>query len=81
MHESGLIENLFEAVEEKIAGNPIEQVAKIVVQVSLWGGIKAEHLRHHFDCCVQGTPWQNVVLEIIEVPSGPPLALSSIELV
>ncbi|MFH1258301.1 MAG: hydrogenase/urease maturation nickel metallochaperone HypA [Elusimicrobiota bacterium] len=80
MHEAGLIEDLFKVVEEKIAGNPIEQVSKIFVQVSVWGDIKADHLRHHFDCFVQCTPWQNVVLEIIEVPSGPPLALSSIEL-
>lgn len=80
MHETGLIKNLLAMAEKEIEYDSIAQVAKIIVQLSYWGNIKEAHLRQHFDCFVKNTPWKDVVLEVKEVPCGPPLTLVGVEL-
>ncbi|PIQ89172.1 MAG: hypothetical protein COV72_04460 [Candidatus Omnitrophica bacterium CG11_big_fil_rev_8_21_14_0_20_42_13] len=75
MHELGLIKDLLSAVEKRTGPGKLKNVSRIIIEISLFGGIKKEHFIDEFNLATKGMFLYNDVLEIKEVPFGAPLTL------
>ncbi|HDZ76739.1 MAG TPA: hypothetical protein ENH41_01480 [Candidatus Omnitrophica bacterium] len=80
MHESNLIKDLLNKVAKQLALDDVSRVSKIVVALSLFGGIKRDRFKEHFYQFIKNTPWKDVKLEIKETEIGAPLSFDSYEL-
>ncbi len=80
MHEGNLIKDLLNEVEKQLSIDDISRVSKIVVAISLFGGIKKDHFKEHFYQFIKDTPWKDVSLEIKETEIGAPLSFDGCEL-
>lgn len=67
MHELALMQDMVEAVEEKMRGRP-EKVKRVVLDVGKVAGVMPEALRFCFEACAKGSVAEDALLEIREKP-------------
>ncbi len=75
MHESGLIADLLEKIQELAAENSAVKVIAVEVSIGAMAGIGTEHFRQHFVIETQGTLAEGADLRI--KTSDDPLAPDS----
>jgi Zn finger protein HypA/HybF involved in hydrogenase expression len=78
MHQSGLIKNIFQYLEEeeKLSSRNIK---KIYISLSEFGGINEEHFKEEYKKESQGKKWESVDLEIRRIPFGPELEITQLD--
>jgi Zn finger protein HypA/HybF involved in hydrogenase expression len=75
MHETGAIQAMIEVLRQVQAEQSGRSLARIVVELSAFGGWDETHFREHFCEGVRGTSFENAVLEIEHVKTGPEIRL------
>jgi hydrogenase nickel incorporation protein HypA/HybF len=65
MHELGITENIIEIVLDYAQGQKISRITLAIGQLS---AILPDSIQFCFDACRLGTPLENTLLEIIEIP-------------
>jgi hydrogenase nickel incorporation protein HypA/HybF len=65
MHELGITENIIEIALKHAQGKKINRITLEIGQLS---AILPDSIEFCFDACRLGTPLENTVLEIIEIP-------------
>jgi hydrogenase nickel incorporation protein HypA/HybF len=66
MHELSLMENMVEAVEQRIFG---QRVALVRLEIGTLAGVATDALRFAFEVCTQKTVLEGATLEIVEIPA------------
>jgi Zn finger protein HypA/HybF involved in hydrogenase expression len=78
MHETGVIDRMFQVaaqVQSEHGGRPI---AKFTVELSDFGGWDEEHFRQHFQEALRGSAWAGACLEVRRVKTGPEARLAGV---
>ncbi len=78
MHELSLIKNMLQIVDDVARDNGSKPVEQITVELSEFGSMDEGHFRFHFEEATKGTVWQNVKLDIKNVPFGEEAKLVSV---
>ncbi|MFM7574075.1 MAG: hydrogenase maturation nickel metallochaperone HypA [Snowella sp.] len=65
MHELGITENIIEIALDYAQGQKISRITLAIGQLS---AILPDSIQFCFDACRLGTPLENTLLEIIEIP-------------
>lgn len=66
MHELALMENMVEAVEQRIFD---QRVALVRLEIGTLAGVTTDALRFAFEVCTQKTVLEGATLDIVEVPA------------
>jgi hydrogenase nickel incorporation protein HypA/HybF len=64
MHESSLIPDLMEKINQVARDNGAQKVVAVELEVGAMAGISPDHLREHFDEAAVGTPAEGAELRI-----------------
>jgi hydrogenase nickel incorporation protein HypA/HybF len=64
MHESSLIPDLMEKINQVARDNGAKKVVAVELEVGAMAGISPDHLREHFDEAAVGTPAEGAELRI-----------------
>jgi hydrogenase nickel incorporation protein HypA/HybF len=64
MHESSLIPDLMEKINQVARDNGARKVVAVELSIGAMAGISPDHLREHFDEAAAGTPAEGAQLRI-----------------
>ena len=68
MHELGIANSVFEAVNQEMRRHAGARPCKVGLRVGEWAGVDPEALRFCFESIVKDTPFEPLVLEIETCP-------------
>jgi hydrogenase nickel incorporation protein HypA/HybF len=81
MHELGITQEIVETVSQKVTElNSQARVIRIVLEIVKLTAVLPDAIRFCFDLCVEGTPLEGALLQIIEV-SGSELNIKEMEII
>lgn len=78
MHETHLIENILEFLENE-ERTSFKEIGKIYVSLSEFGGLSEEHFMEHYRDKTKGTRWEDLEIKFDKVPYGSELEITKIE--
>ncbi len=78
MHETHIAGNILKYLEQE-EGSSQRRIKKIYVRLSEFGGISPEHFIEHFRQEALGSRWQNLEVEVQNIPYGPEIEISRVE--
>ena len=78
MHETHITENILKYLDRE-EDSAQRRIKKICVRLSEFGGISPGHFLEHFREEAAGSRWQDLDVEVQNIPYGPELEITRIE--
>lgn len=78
MHETHLLKNIFQYLENE-EKKSCKKIKRLYVSLSNFGSLNKDHFLEHYKESTIGTKWQNLNLEIKNIPYGPELEITRID--
>ncbi|MEW6170340.1 MAG: hypothetical protein AB1472_02095 [Candidatus Omnitrophota bacterium] len=78
MHETHLFKNIFRYFENEEKKSS-KKIKKVYISLSEFSSFKKGHFLQHYKESIIGTKWQDLDLELNNVPYGPELEITKID--
>lgn len=78
MHETHLLKNIFRYFENEEKKSS-KKIKKVYISLSEFSSLNKDHFLQHYKESIIGTKWQNLDLELSNVPYGPELEITKID--